>query len=295
MNQLTTLFVFTSVTALLLLSSCAPKGIDIDVEPAEPKIVVASQIIPQKSIAVALTKSFSPLESIVTSETITQDLLNKFLVTNAFVTVSYNNHIDTLDMLVPGIYISDNILLTNYNTYTLYVKEPTSGLQAAAVTTMLPQVKFDTVYPVVKKMEFDTTISIKYKLTDNPDEENFYVVNYIVKKISEGASLDISSYFGNGSNKILSEYELLNDASFTNGILEHETVLNKVATTDSIAIEVANISRGYYEFLTAAKRTGGLVTQLTSEPIHFPTNVQNGYGYFNAYFPDAKLFSLSNY
>ncbi len=283
------------IVILLLISGCTPKGIDIEVEPAESKIVVASQIIPQKSIIVSLTKSFSPLEPIATSENVTSDLLNKFLVTNAFVTVSYNNQTDTLNMLVPGIYLSNSTLLTNYNTYTLNVTEPSTGLYASAVTTMLPKVEFDTVYPIVTKNPNDTVISIKYILTDNPAEENFYVVNYILKQVSTGANLDISSYFGNGTNKILSSSELLNDASFTNNVLEHEAILEKVKPTDSIAVEVANITKGYYEFLTAAKRTGGLITQLTSEPIHFPTNVQNGYGYFNAYYPHAKKFSLSDY
>jgi hypothetical protein len=284
----------TSIAALLI-SGCTPKGIDIDVQPADSKIVVASQIVPQKSMIVSLTRSFSPLEPIATAETITNELLNKFLVTNAFVTVSYNNQTDTLSMLVPGIYISNNTLLTNYNTYSLNVQDPSTGLQASAVTTMLPQVQFDTVYPIVTRTPTDTTIAINYKLTDNPNEDNFYVINYILKQVSTGANLDISSYFGNGSNKILASFELINDASFTNHVLEHKSVLEKVKATDSIAVEVANITRGYYEFLTAAKRTGGLVTQLTSEPIHFPSNVQNGYGYFNAYYPYAKVFSLSDY
>lgn len=287
------LFILTPI--LLWMAGCTPKGIDIDVAPAESRIVVASQIIPQKSLVVSLTKSFSPLEPIATSEEVGAGLLDKFLVQNALVTVSYNNQTDTLSMLLPGIYISNNILLTNYNTYTLNVTEPSTGMHVSAVTSMLPQVKFDTVYPIVVRNLADTVVSVKYVLHDNPSEENFYVVNYILKQASTGANLDISSYFGNGSNKILSVFELLNDASFTNGELINQTILNDVTSTDSIAVEVAHISKGYYEFLTAAKRTGGLITQLTSEPIHFPTNVQTGYGFFNAYFPDAKVFFVGEY
>ncbi|MES2591857.1 MAG: DUF4249 domain-containing protein [Bacteroidota bacterium] len=283
------------IPILFLMVGCTPKGIDIDVAPAESRIVVASQIIPQKSLVVALTKSFSPLEPIATSEEVGTGLLDNFLVQNALVTVSYNNQTDTLSMLLPGIYVSNDILLTNYNTYTLNVTEPSTGMAVSAVTSMLPQVKFDTVYPIVARNVADTVVSVKYVLHDNPAEENFYVVNYILKQASTGANLDISSYFGNGSNKILSIFELLNDASFTNSELIHETILSDVTSKDSIAVEVAHISKGYYEFLTAAKRTGGLITQLTSEPIHFPTNVHNGYGFFNAYFPDAKIFFVEEY
>ena len=279
----------------ILLYSCQPPGIDIDVEPAESKIVVASQIVPQKNMFVALTKSFSPLEPIAGSESVTDALLSNFLVSNAIVTVTYDNQTDTLEMLVPGIYYSTNVLLTNYTNYTLSVYEPSSGLSASALTTMLPQVLFDTVYPVITRNLEDTTVVIKYTLTDNASEENYYVVNYILKQASTGADLDINSYFGNGSNKILSSFELLNDASFTNNVYMHETLLDKVQPTDSIAVEIANISKGYYEFLTASKRNQGLVSQLTSEPIHYPTNVQNGYGYFNAYYPDARVFDLNEY
>lgn len=279
----------------IAIYSCQPPAIDIDVKPAEPKIVIASQIVPQKNMFIALTKSFSPLEPIAGSEAVTDDLLNNFLVSNAIVTVTYNNQTDTLDMLFPGIYFSTNVLLTNYTNYTLSVYEPSSGLSASALTTMLPQVKFDTVYPVITRTPEDTTVVVKYTLTDNPDEENFYVVNYILKQASTGANLDISSYFGSGSNKILSSFELLNDASFTSNVYMHETLLDKVQPTDSIAVEIANISKGYYEFLTASKRNQGLLTQLTSEPIHYPSNVQNGYGYFNAYYPHAKVFNLTEY
>lgn len=289
-------FLLAGCISMLLLNSCTPKGIDIDVAPAESKIVVASQIVPQKNMIVSLTRSFSPLEPIATSDQVPQELLNKFLVNNAFVTVSYNGQTDTLDMLIPGIYFSTNTLLTNYNDYTLTVYDPSTGLSASALTTMLPQVPFDTVYPIITRTPgVDTTVAIRYVLTDNPNEENYYVINYILKQSSGGANLDISSYFGNGSNKILSEYELLNDASFTNNVYSHLSTLQDVTPNDSIAVEVSNITRGYYEFLTASKRTGGLLTQLTSEPIHFPTNVVNGYGYFNAYYPNAKVFSLSQY
>ncbi len=286
--------IFNIALTLFLFQGCTPDGIDIDVKPAEPKIVVASMIIPSSFMFVSLTKSFSALAPIASADTASPSMLNNLVVSNAFVTVSYSGIIDTLSMLLPGVYMSTNTLLTNYNTYTLNVQEPSTGMNASAVTTMLPQVKFDTVYPVIIKNPADTIVKIKYIVKDNPNEENFYVVNYILKQSSMGASLDISSYFNKGSNKISSEFDLLNDASFTDNILTKETIL-KVRPTDSIVVEIANISKGYYEFLTAAKRNGSIITQLASEPIHFPTNVHNGYGYFNAYYPQAKIFYLGQY
>lgn len=288
------IIIFNISLILFLINGCLPAGIDIDVKPAESRIAVSSQIIPQRFMFVSLTKSFSPLDPITTGVTVDSTGLSKFLVTNALVTVSYNNQTDTLSMFTPGIYISSNTLLTNYNTYTLNVTEPSTGQKVSAVTTMLPQVEFDTVYPVIIKNVDDTIVKIRYVLEDNPNEENFYVVNYILKQSSTGANLDISSYFNSGSNKILSTYDLLNDASFTNNVLTQESILD-VKSTDSIAVEIANISKGYYEFLTAFKRTGNILNSIETEPIHFPTNVQNGYGYFNAYYPNSKIFYLGQY
>ncbi|MGQ0828591.1 MAG: DUF4249 family protein, partial [Bacteroidota bacterium] len=118
----------------------------------------------------------------------------------------------------------------------------------------------------------------------------------ILKQPSKGGNLDISSYFGNGSNKILSVFDLLNDASFTDGKLIKTTIISPmVKASDTIAVELAHISKGYYEFLTAYKRSSKLINQLTGEPINYPSNVQNGYGYFNAHYPDGKIFFLKDY
>jgi hypothetical protein len=53
-----------SVWIAATLYSCEPKPIDIDVKPAEARLVVSSQIVPQKNMIIALTKSFSPLDPI---------------------------------------------------------------------------------------------------------------------------------------------------------------------------------------------------------------------------------------
>jgi hypothetical protein len=284
------------ILAAVLINGCTPKPIDIDVKPSDPRLVVSSQIIPQKIMTVLLTKSFSPLEPLSNKDSLTQENINKILVTNAFVTVSYNNRIDTLKMLTAGIYVSANTLLINDGIYTLYARDPSTGYSVTAVTNLLPQVKFDTVYPTVVKNPGDTIVTINYGLSDNVNEENYYVTNFILKQPSKGGNLDISSYFNSGSNKILSEFDLLNDASFTNGKLSKQTIISPVVKpSDTIAVEVAHISKGYYEFLTAYKRSAKLINQLTGEPINYPSNVQNGYGYFNAHYPDGKIFYLPDY
>ncbi|MGQ0829511.1 MAG: DUF4249 family protein, partial [Bacteroidota bacterium] len=145
---------------ILLINGCIPAPIDIDVTPSEPRLVVSSYIIPQKIMTVLLTKSFSPLESLSNQDSISQDEINKVLVSNAFVTVSYSKGVDTLKMLTAGVYVSTNTLLLDNGTYTLYAYDPSTGFSITAVTNLLPQVKFDTVYPTVVKNPGDTVVSI---------------------------------------------------------------------------------------------------------------------------------------
>ncbi len=288
--------VFTVSAISMLVEGCVPQPIDINVEPAESKLVVASQAFPSQTVLVALTKSFSPLAPLSNNDSISQADVDKIIVSNAFVTLTYNSRIDTLQMITPGVYISFNTLLSDYTTYSLYAKDA-SGAEITAVTSLLPQVKFDTVYPYITRSPEDTVVSVHYELTDNTSQENFYVVNFILKQPSKGGSLDLGSYFSSGSNKILSSFDLLTDDSFTSGKLTKDIAISSDIVTykDTIAVEVAHISKDYYEFLTVYRRSGNPINQLTGEPINYPSNVRNGYGYFNMHYPDGKIFFLTAY
>jgi hypothetical protein len=289
---------FSKCGSLILLTfamiGCVPKPIDIDVAPAAQKIVVASQIIPNETILIALTKSFTPLDPVENSNSITDSDIEKRAFNNAFVTVSYNGRLDTLHMIFPGLYSSENTITNDYTVYNLYARDPFSGLEISATTTLLPQVKFDTIYPVRRKSKRDTSITINYELSDNLQEENFYVMSYPTKKTSK----EILTKFEKESKKIISknicEFDLLTDTDFTNGKIKKSLKL-AVDPNDTIAIQVANINKDYFEFLKTYKKSGNFINTVSGEPITYPTNVINGLGYFNAYFPDARVFFLRDY
>lgn len=284
---------FIISVGLLLFSACVPKPIDIEVEPAQPKLVVASQIIPGRIMIIGLTKSFSALSEAVQGDTVPEEFLNNTLVSDAFVTVSYFGKIDTLTMLSPGIYASINTLQYDYGVYTLYAKDPSSGLEITAESNIHPKVDFDTVYPVITRTPGDTTIKVHFEF-DDLTEKNWYAINYYVKR-NTGTGFDINRIFSVGSNKVLTELELLSDLTFENSHHIGETQLSGIHPTDTIAVSIANISEGYYQFLTAYKRAGGLFNQLTGEPVNYPSNVINGYGYFNTHYPDIRIFDLHHY
>lgn len=284
---------FIALGLALSFSSCIPKPIDIDIVPPKPRLVVSSQIVPNKTMFVALTRSFSALSQTAhTSSGV--NYVDSIVTKNALVTVSYNGKKDTLYMLVPGIYASTNTLLDNYGEYTLYAKDYTSGLEATAKTTLLPAVKFDTIIPTVTKTQKDTVVGLTYTFTDIVGVENYYVVSYFLKKTSSKASIDINSYFSRGSNQ-LKDIDLLSDKTFEGPIHTFTRNLPGVGATDTLAVVISNISKGYYDFLSTYKRAGDWFNQLTGEPINYPSNVIGGYGYFNAYFSDYKIFYLKDY
>jgi hypothetical protein len=278
-----------------LMYGCTPKPIDLELEAHVSRLVISSQIIPKTRMFVSLTKSFSALSNSTVNDTVSSDFLNSILVSNAFVTVSYLNKIDTLSMVAPGIYASDSVLQFDYGRYMLYAMDPSSGLVVTSSSTLLPIVKFDSIVPRVDKTMKDTAISVNYSFTDIPGIDNWYVIYYYSKRNTASSnSLDISSFFNRGSNK-LEEIELLSDKTFDNGKYHYKKTLNNIHPNDTIAVALSNISKGYFEFLHTYKKAGNIVNQLTGEPINYPTNINGGYGYFNTHYPDAHIFSLEKY
>lgn len=289
--------IFVSLLLIaLLLSACVPKPIDIDVKAGPPKLVVASQIIPNKSMIISLTRSFSALEGedLQNSDSLSNAFLDKILVKDALVTVSYFGITDTLFMIDPGIYASINTLQYTYGTYTIYARDPQTGEEITATTELIPKVNFDTIYPTVIKNPGDTVVKVDFTFHDDPGRNNYYVVNYI-RKTNSTSQLDINQAFSQGSNDIIKEFELLDDNSFTNNVYSVSRELEGVGPHDSIAIMLSHISKGYFEYLNAYKRAGALINQLTGEPINYPSNVNNGYGFFNAYYPTTRYYDLNNY
>ena len=281
-------------SGLILLTACEPDPIDIAIDTPQPKLVVSSQIIPNQIMIVSLTKSFSALSSETKSDSVSDDFLADVFVKDAFVTVSYFGQTDTLTMLTAGIYASISTLLYDYGFYTLKALDPATGLEVSATSTILPQVKFDTIYPAISD---DSIVTMKFGFSDIPGEENYYVINYY-KKVSDatGGGFDINSYFSIGSNKLLAYFELLNDKTIENHQYSKETVFSsEVGASDTIAVTLSNISKGYYDFLSAYKKSGTIFNQITGEPINYPTNVVGGYGYFNTHYPDVRIFDLNNY
>lgn len=287
-------YIFIIFAIAVSLVNCTPDPIDIDVQPAQERLVIASQVLPNSIMVIGLTRSFSPLDPDGHADTLQNDFLDRILVADAIVTVTHPSGTDTLYMLTPGIYASVNVLLVDYGSYTVHAKDPSTGLEVTATTELLPGVSFDSVQPFKQLVDGDTVPFIHYELTDYGAAADYYVVCFY-RKSQDTSAFDLNNYFNRGSNQ-LNRFDLITDQDFNeNGKLVRNTQLSSVSNTDTIAVTVSHITKGYYEFLSAYKRSSSLFNQLSGEPINYPTNVEGGYGYFNTHFPEVRIFDLGQF
>src|SRR6188768_860755 len=98
--QKTTGFVFGSA---LLFYACIPEPLDVKGVPeVKPQIVVSSQIIPDESLIVFLTRTFSALDADEDSDP--EILLDQIAINDALVIITGPLGSDTLQSLDNGVY-----------------------------------------------------------------------------------------------------------------------------------------------------------------------------------------------
>jgi hypothetical protein len=276
-----------------LLVSCKPNELDIDVPQAEEKLVVASQFLPNNSLAIVISKTFSALKDEMPRIDTTGVIMNEeLIIKNARVSLTDGVNTFMLTELSPGTYVSEEIDKIDFQQYHVAIDHPESGLHATAATTMMSDIFFDSV-SVSEQADMQYPVVIHYSFTDKPNEQNWYVVQYILKNkkddVKDKTNFD---YIAKRMLEQQNTFDLYTDGDFSNGKL---TVSRKVKTdevSDTLAIAVSNITQEYYTFLQAHKRSGLLMNQLRGEVINFPTNIQNGYGFFNLHKPDLRVLEI---
>jgi hypothetical protein len=126
---------------LFFLSSCLPDPLEVNNVPkAEPQIVVSSQIIPDQSLVLLLTRTISALDASDNSDP--QDLIDQVAVNDAMATVSGPGGTDTLLFLGNGVYGGISIPFAIGEVYTLKVTSESLGTVTAS-TEVKPQITFE--------------------------------------------------------------------------------------------------------------------------------------------------------
>ena len=279
---------------LFFLTGCEPETVPISVEPAEPQIAVSSSLIaPSDTMFVVLSRSFDL--SVRSSDISDEDDLDPFLLDRALVILEYEGFKDTLESFfdIKGLYGTQLQSFEDFQPMKLTVFDSTTSETATAETLLLPQVEMNSVQ-VTRKEDSSNLADFSYNISD-PEGGNFYVVQVYELNdpdIAQSDSpLDDAFLFDSGS--LLYE-QLLTDHGAENGVIQKEDIISTpfASVTDYVLVVVTNISEGYYNFLDARQRSGSLTSSLGNEPVHYPTNVENGVGYFSAHRPKTVIITV---
>ena len=282
--------ILEAIFVLNFLLSCRPQPIDVELNEYEPEIVVASQIVPDYVMMVGLTRSFTVLSNAGYEGEGDSATFAGVLIDSALVTIESESGVDTLFMISPGLFASVNKLENPGGAYHLKVVDYEMNKTATATSIMQSNVVLETVIPSLSVQEEDTSINIDLTFRDILNEPNFYVLSVYSRNSNKGG-LDVNTFFDNGSNNI--EYqELIEDKNKDGEVFNRSFNLNSVSIKDSLMILLSNISEGYYQFLKSRERSGNLLSDITNEPVNYPSNVNNGLGYFNTHYPSIRFFDL---
>jgi hypothetical protein len=269
------------------LAACSLIELPVEVTPAERKLVISSVMVGRVGILVTATRSFSPLDG-RDVESLGPDFIETLLVRNGRLELRYRNRIDTLagGQDFPGFYAGLTPDIQDGDALTLTVFDSLAGLTCRAETRLMPPVVPDSVRRDSVKVFNEYFQTLDMWFTD-PPERNWYAL-HVYRASGLFAEID-STVFFQGNQRVLFS-EQFTDRSAEGGIVRRGMSFDGlVQPSDTLVVVLSNIEEGYFRFLDARRRNGGLVSALFSEPLNFPDNVENGHGYFSAHQPRAMV------
>lgn len=268
---------------LIFFGGCLPEPLDVDGLPVvKPQIVVSSQIIPDQSVLVLLTKTFGALDA--SNDSDPEELLKQIAVADAVVTITGPGGTFELESLDNGLYGGLPVEFVEGEEYTLRVTSESLG-EVSATTKVMPMVSFDDIKAMLVYNGYDDTLAqITYRISDAL-EENWYMLN-----VQEVERADIVENLINPR----AFTRLLEDREF-NGETYQETFRvfpRDFVPGDTIAVSLSNISKEYHDFMRLRLDNRYTFVEYLSEPVNYPSNVVGGKGFFNLYVPDFEMFVL---
>jgi len=274
-----------AVVSMIALTNCIPDPLEVkNIPEIKPQIVVSSQIIPDESLVVFLSKTIGALD--VSDNDDPREVFNYIAVDDALVTIEGPNGTNLLISLGLGFYGGVDIQFIEGETYHLRVESESLG-KVEATTTAVSQVLFDSVEVERYFNDFDDTLAqVTYTIQD-PIEKNHYMIN--VQRVSLN---DPPIY-----------ERVLNPGAYTRLVNDEDFEGNKIGETfravwddyqegDTVLVSLANINRDYYDYLQLRLDNRFGLVEFVSEPINYPTNVIGGRGFFNLYIPDMRFFVM---
>jgi len=274
--------IFFAVVTTIVSVSCIPDPLDVrGVPQLEQKIVVSSQLMPGRAVALLLAKSIGALDA--SNDSDPQALLDQIVITDAVVRIDGNGESYQLTNFGNGVYGAFTLPLVIGQSYTLYVNSPTAGV-VKATTTVKPMVFFNDVDASIYISGRDTLANVNYTISDAPGP-NWYMVNaqHITRNSLEDRVLN---------PRVTTK--MLDDSGFDGGVKKDEfkILFDEVKPGDTLVVTLSNIDKDYYDFMKLREDTRFGLAAAIGEPINYPTNVEGGLGFFNLYVPDVRTFTL---
>ena len=253
----------------LMFFSCGPESLPISVEPAESKIAVASLVGPDDFVFVSLTKSFSALSAESISE-ISDDFTEALLIDSALVTLSYAGVTDTLESLfgISGLYFTELQTFNEFQLMELSVYDSTTSETATAQSILQPPVSVDSVVITRRDTTINFLADLSFAFDDPPNQDNFYVMQvYQFTPPDSVASdtLDDNSFYFGDENFLIYERIFTDRGVDNDGRIRRNDLIDFTSTIDSALVVLTNIEEGYYNFLEARGRSGGILSSLANE------------------------------
>lgn len=268
---------------ICFMVGCGIENLPISVDPAEPQIAVSSLIGPSETMLVTLSRSFSAL-SAEDADDLTQDALDRLLLNNALVTLEYEGLVDTLESVfdIQGLYGTQLKTFQDFQLMRLTVFDSTTSEQVTSEALLLPQVEVDSLFVTRRDTSINFLADLSYNIID-PEGDNFYVIQ--AYQLTDPDTTENEAFLSNQG--FLMYEQLLSDRGAEDGVIRKKDVFEFTSSTDSALVVITNVSEGYYNFLEARQRSGGIISSLANEPVNHPTNIENGVGYFSAHQPRA--------
>jgi hypothetical protein len=265
------------------LYSCLPEPLEVNRLPVvRDEIVVATQIIPDRSLVVLLTHTIGALDA--NDDTDPEELLNAIAVNDALVTLDGPAGMDTLEFVGTGVYIATGTPFDAGDTWSLHVNSPSIG-EAIATTQVRRRIAFTDVDANLYYNGYDDTLAQVTYIIEDPAEKNWYMLN--VQEV-EREDL-VENLLNPRSFTVLLADNAFNGKSFGERFVVFSREYKK---GDTIAVSVSNISEEYYRFMQMRVNNRFGFLEFISEPVNYPSNVVGGRGYFSLYVPVVRFFIL---
>lgn len=279
--------IFGFILATMMVG-CVPEPLEVkNVPTADTKLVVSTVLVPDRSVVLALTKSFGALDA--GSETDPQQLLSQVLVQNAEVYIEYNDNVVPLSQsVINGFYTSLDLTQFENMDYKLVVYDPNTGKRAEATTKLKPQVFFDSLDVKLEDTSIDTFPRVHFQITD-PVGKNYYMIN--IQEFKQPTEI-LESFIDDQPYTHLFEDTEENDGTIIKD--NFLAIFNEdYDESDTLVVSLSNISKEYYDYLKT-RDDERLTIDFLSEPFNLPSNVEGGYGFFNLHTPDPRTIVLDS-